>query len=155
MGQFRNICVMTGAGISVSAGIPDFRTPETGIYARIESLTGVKLPYPEALFDKKFFLKNPQVYYTYRRERMKDRDHVLDVDPTPSHYFLKLLQQENLLHKIFTQNTDDLHLKSGFTEEEVVHAHGHNGCAVCPVCGSKDSFREMFEAFKLGEVRWC
>lgn len=50
---------MTGAGISVSAGIPDFRTPETGIYARIEKLTNVKLPYPEALFDKKFFIKHP------------------------------------------------------------------------------------------------
>ena len=64
---------MAGAGISTSAGISDFRSPG-GIYSRLEELTGVKLPFPEALFDKKYFLKNPQIYYTYRKERMKDYD---------------------------------------------------------------------------------
>ena len=50
---------MTGAGISTSAGIPDFRSPDGGTYSRLELLTGVKLPYPEAIYDKKYFLKNP------------------------------------------------------------------------------------------------
>ena len=45
--QFKKIVVLTGAGISVSAGIPDFRSPGTGVYANLQKYN---LPYPEALF---------------------------------------------------------------------------------------------------------
>lgn len=50
--QYRNICVMSGAGISTSAGIPDFRSPKTGIY---DNLKEYNLPYPEAIFELKRF----------------------------------------------------------------------------------------------------
>jgi NAD-dependent SIR2 family protein deacetylase len=43
----KNIIVMTGAGISVAAGIPDFRTPGTGLYSNLQKYN---LPYPEAVF---------------------------------------------------------------------------------------------------------
>ena len=72
-GIYRNVCVMTGAGISVSAGIPDFRSPETGIYSRIESIVGKKLPTPESLFDVRYFIEHPEVYYAYRKVRFNDR----------------------------------------------------------------------------------
>ena len=52
--QFKNIVVMTGAGISVSAGIPDFRSPQTGLYANLQKYN---LPTPEAIFDIKYFRK--------------------------------------------------------------------------------------------------
>ena len=93
---------MSGAGISVSAGIPDFRTPKIGLYARAEALSGVKLPYPEAMFDKKFFVKYPQVYYNYRKERFKDPDFNMEILPTQAHYFIKLLVEKKLVHKVFT-----------------------------------------------------
>ena len=50
--QYRNFCVMSGAGISTSAGIPDFRSPKTGIY---DNLKEYNLPYPEAIFELKRF----------------------------------------------------------------------------------------------------
>ena len=54
--KFKNIVVMTGAGISVSAGIPDFRSPGTGVYSNLQKYN---LPHPEALFQIAYFLEKP------------------------------------------------------------------------------------------------
>lgn len=48
----KNIVVMTGAGISTAAGIPDFRSPGTGLY---DNLQKYDLPYPQAVFEINFF----------------------------------------------------------------------------------------------------
>ena len=53
----RNVVVLLGAGASVSAGIPDFRTPGVGLYDNLEKYG--KLPFPEAVFDLTFFAQNP------------------------------------------------------------------------------------------------
>merc|ERR1711916_284343 len=81
-GTFK-VCLCTGAGISVSAGIPDFRTPGTGLY---DNLQKYDLPKPEAIFDINFF-----------RE-----------DPTPMHHFIKLLDSKDMLLRCYTQNIDTL-----------------------------------------------
>jgi NAD-dependent SIR2 family protein deacetylase len=54
--KFKKIAFMTGAGISVSAGIPDFRSPGTGLY---DNLQEYDLPTPQAIFDIGFFNKKP------------------------------------------------------------------------------------------------
>lgn len=57
--KFRNIVVLIGAGASVSAGIPDFRTPGTGLYDRLQHYN---LPFPEAIFDLDFYRKQPKPF---------------------------------------------------------------------------------------------
>jgi hypothetical protein len=52
MSKCSNVVVMAGAGISTSAGIPDFRSPGTGLYSQLEKYD---LPFPEAVFHLYFF----------------------------------------------------------------------------------------------------
>lgn len=52
----RHIIVMTGAGISTAAGIPDFRSKETGLYHNLQKFD---LPYAEAVFDISYFVVSP------------------------------------------------------------------------------------------------
>lgn len=62
--ESKNILVVTGAGISVSCGIPDFRS-KGGLYDRIRTEYG--LMEPEAMFDIHYFLQNPQPFYAFAK----------------------------------------------------------------------------------------
>lgn len=90
---------MAGAGISTSAGIPDFRSPVTGLYA---SLAKHELPHPEALFDIHYFRQNPQPFYTLYKELFPDGVTYL---PTLTHCFFTLLEKKGVLLRVFTQNS--------------------------------------------------
>jgi len=61
----KNILVLTGAGVSVSAGIPDFRSSD-GIYRRLREEFG--MPTPECMFDKEYFDRNPQPFFSFAHE---------------------------------------------------------------------------------------
>jgi len=59
-GKAKRILCMCGAGLSVSAGIPDFRTPGTGLYSNLQKFD---LPYPEAVFEINYFKRNPAPFF--------------------------------------------------------------------------------------------
>eukprot|EP00471_Norrisiella_sphaerica_P011297 CAMPEP_0184494182 /NCGR_PEP_ID=MMETSP0113_2-20130426/28069_1 /TAXON_ID=91329 /ORGANISM="Norrisiella sphaerica, Strain BC52" /LENGTH=303 /DNA_ID=CAMNT_0026879825 /DNA_START=87 /DNA_END=998 /DNA_ORIENTATION=- len=117
---------MTGAGISVSAGIPDFRSPGTGLY---DNLQKYNLPRPEAIFDIGFFEENPEAFCLLAKELYPG-----NFCATPTHCFIRLLAEKKVLLRNFTQNIDTLEFRAGIPEDLVVQAHGGFSSAHCIKC---------------------
>ena len=59
--KYTKILILAGAGISVSAGIPDFRSPNSGLFHNLQKYN---LPQPESIFDLSFFRYNPDPFFT-------------------------------------------------------------------------------------------
>ncbi|RWS04046.1 NAD-dependent deacetylase sirtuin-2-like protein [Dinothrombium tinctorium] len=97
-GKCKNVIAMVGAGISTSAGIPDFRSPGSANIC---------------------FQQNPTPFFKLAKELFPGK-----YDPTPSHQFLKLLNDEGMLLRLYTQNIDGLERRAGIPAEKIVEAHG-------------------------------
>ncbi|XP_056139119.1 NAD-dependent protein deacetylase sirtuin-2 [Lampris incognitus] len=115
-GKCKNIICMVGAGISTSAGIPDFRSPGTGLYANLQKYN---LPYPEAIFQIDYFKKHPEPFFALARELYPGQ-----FKPTVCHYFMKLLKDKGLLRRCYSQNIDTLERVAGLQGEDLIEAHG-------------------------------
>eukprot|EP01083_Nonionella_stella_P063961 166265_1 len=127
-GKIERITILSGAGVSCSAGIPDFRTPGSGLYDNLEKYN---LPYPEAVFDLDFYASNPQPFVDLARELWPGTKH----SPTITHSFIALLDKKGLLLRNYTQNIDGLELMAGVKEEKIVECHGHFRTSSCINCG--------------------
>ena len=138
----KNIIVMCGAGISVSAGIPDFRTPGTGLY---DNLAKYNLPEPTAVFNINFFRGNPAPFYMLAKELFPGQ-----YKPTPTHNFIRLLNDRGLLLRCFTQNIDSLEAEAGIPKEKIVAAHGNFDSATCIDTGEKVPVEEVRAAIMAG-----
>ncbi|KZO92087.1 NAD-dependent deacetylase sirtuin-2 [Calocera viscosa TUFC12733] len=145
--QCRKVFVMAGAGISTSAGIPDFRSPETGLYHNLQRLN---LPYAEAVFDIDYFRENPMPFYTLA----KDMDPA-KFRPTVTHSFFKLLDNKGLLKMCFTQNIDTLERRAGLSGNKIIEAHGSFASNSCIVCKEPFDDDAMKEAVENGEPAKC
>jgi Sir2 family len=93
--EAKNILVLSGAGVSVAAGIPDFRTPGTGLY---DNLQKYNLPYAEAVFDIQYYQVNPHPFIKLASELWPEHHR-----PTIAHTFIALLAEKQRLLRNYTQ----------------------------------------------------
>ncbi|KAG9223893.1 hypothetical protein CCMSSC00406_0004491 [Pleurotus cornucopiae] len=119
----RRIIILTGAGISVSCGIPDFRSRD-GLYA---SLKDYDLDDPQQMFDINYFRENPSIFYSFASQIYPS-----NFVPSPCHKFIKLVEDRGKLLRNYTQNIDTLETLAGV--KNVLQCHGSFATATCIQC---------------------
>jgi len=116
----RHPVALTGAGISTPSGIPDFRSPGTGLWSKTD---------PYAVASISTFRTQPEAFYEWMRPTAQL---FLEAKPNPAHLALAELEQMGLLEAVITQNIDNLHQKAGSIR--VLELHGHFREATCMGC---------------------
>jgi NAD-dependent deacetylase len=132
---------LTGAGVSVPSGIPDFRTPETGLWANVD-------PMEVAHID--VFERDPARFWSYYRPRFQSLG---DKQPNAAHEALAELEREGLVAAVITQNIDRLHSAAG--SQNVVEVHGSIETSSCRSCAASYGLDEMDALFDTDGVALC
>jgi NAD-dependent deacetylase len=118
-----SVVALTGAGISVPSGIPDFRTPGTGLWTNVD-------PMEVAHID--VFRRDPERFWHFYGDRFQTLEHKR---PNAAHDALARLERVGLLDAVITQNIDRLHARAG--TRELVEVHGTIDHSSCLVCGAR------------------
>ncbi len=118
-----SVVALTGAGISVPSGIPDFRTPGTGIWENVD-------PMEVAHIDA--WRANPERFWSFYGDRFQTLG---DKQPNGAHRALVELERRGILDAVITQNIDMLHRRAG--TQELVEVHGSIETCSCPSCGER------------------
>jgi NAD-dependent deacetylase len=131
-----NAVALTGAGISTESGIPDYRSPGTGLWEKMD----------QSVVSLEGFKRNPSKYYEYAIGLHPIRQ---AARPNPAHLLLAELEKRELLKGIITQNVDGLHQDAG--SGTVHELHGSLRQVVCLECRSLHSMDEAMERVISGE----
>jgi NAD-dependent deacetylase len=132
---------LTGAGVSVPSGIPDFRTPETGLWAKVD-------PMEVAHID--VFKRDPARFWSYYRPRFQALG---DKRPNAAHEALAELERRGLIEGVITQNIDRLHGIAG--SRNVVEVHGSIETSSCRDCNASFGIEEVEALFDNDGVAAC
>jgi NAD-dependent deacetylase len=132
---------LTGAGISVPSGIPDFRSPGTGLWEKVD-------PMEVAHID--VFRRDPARFWSYYRPRFGMLE---DKQPNRAHEALAELESDGMLEAVITQNIDRLHRKAG--SNRVVEVHGTIETSSCIVCSCSYPLEEVDSLFDSEGVARC
>ncbi len=127
--EARSVVALTGAGISVPSGIPDFRSPGTGLWEGVD-------PMEVAHIDA--WRADPERFWHFYGQRFATLE---GKQPNAAHRALVELEARGLLDAVVTQNIDMLHGKAG--TRELVEVHGTIGHSSCLACGARRPLREV------------
>lgn len=143
------IMVLSGAGISTSAGLPDFRS-RNGIYVQIHAEHPDLLD-PKLVFDIEYFRKNPLPFYQFAKALYPGQ-----YQPTTGHLFIKCIEDHNKLLRNYSQNIDTLEKQAGI--KKVVECHGSFATASCTNCKYRvdgDAIKQDVFAEKIPKCPKC
>ncbi|KAF7503369.1 hypothetical protein GJ744_003933 [Endocarpon pusillum] len=143
----KNIMVITGAGISTSLDIPDFRSPG-GLYS---TLRDMGFEDPESVFSRDTFEQDPRPFFSVAAKILPPTDGRY----TPAHAFLRLLQDKGKLLTLYTQNIDGIDLIAGIRRDKLVQLHGSFETATCITCEHRVRGEEIFPQIRKCEVPIC
>ncbi|KAJ4393575.1 NAD-dependent histone deacetylase sir2 [Gnomoniopsis smithogilvyi] len=143
----QNIIVLTGAGISTSLGIPDFRSAGTGLYSKLEHLG---LNDPQEVFNITVFKEDPSIFFSVARDILPEAERF-----SPTHAFIAMLQQKGKLLTNYSQNIDNLESKAGITPDKLVQCHGSFATASCIQCGHQVPGEVIFPEIKASRIPYC
>jgi len=129
-----SVVALTGAGISVPSGIPDFRTPQTGLWANVD-------PMQVAHIDA--WRRDPRRFWEFYGHRF----HVLEgKQPNGAHRALAELERRGVVEAVVTQNIDMLHRKAG--TRRLIEVHGTIETSSCLHCGGRYPLAEVEERMR-------
>lgn len=127
----RSVVALTGAGISVPSGIPDFRSPRTGLWRNVD-------PMEVAHIDA--FRSDPARFWSFYGERFASLD---GKRPNGAHRALAALERAGRLQAVITQNIDMLHRRAGTAE--LIEVHGSIATCSCLSCPGPVPLAEVRE----------
>jgi NAD-dependent deacetylase len=129
--------VLTGAGISVPSGIPDFRSPGTGLWENVD-------PMEVAHIDA--WRRDPNRFWSFYGQRFAS---LVDKQPNEAHLAVAELERRGLVRAVITQNIDRLHRLAG--TERLIEVHGSIDRSLCMQCGGKVSIERVVELLAAEE----
>jgi NAD-dependent deacetylase len=139
--ESRSTVVLTGAGVSVPSGIPDFRTPGEGLWEKVD---------PMEVAHISVFESDPARFWAHYRPRFQSLG---DKRPNRAHEVLAELERRGLIEGVITQNIDRLHRAAG--SREVVEVHGSIETSSCTACGTSFGIEEVERLFDAEGVAHC
>lgn len=141
IGEAESVVALTGAGISVPSGIPDFRTPGKGLWAQVD-------PMKVATIDA--FHRDTKAFWEFYRPRF---EMLGDKRPNAAHLALAELEREGRLRAVITQNIDRLHRRAG--TEDLIEVHGSIETSSCTTCGSSWTLEQVEALFDEHGIATC